>query len=653
MTTLVKKFSTCLFAGPWHIIADRKSCRNNVVCMPIGLKLQVGVAIATIACIGFLFFSNNRANTAVESKVNNLLGIHKDMADHLRDTVFDLQNKYLSLPDFFVIDPTKNIISYLEENFPKIKEEMLKGRETYVSLYNRKERRDLAHGRIVYNMGEKSIFVSLGVFDDTNEFTDAVRRIRVEIDDPQQALHSLQQAIEKISQDANNSDALKVKVGNLSSILADEVLKTEDIRNEILYRVEQITENQQLLDEIRAKRFKATFIISCLTLGFNLLVLSILTRNIIEKPLRRLTSVIDEVRTGKMVDVPYANRRDQIGILSATLSNFKEAVGKLKHEEDLKAKGQEMLAISSQEMSTISAQLATTSEELSTQSERVAGATGQMSASINSMASSTEEMNTNIQSVSSTTEQMSQNMSSIAISIEQMATSIEGVSNSAKSGSEIAYNAKEVSDSATSTMGTLANAAREIGEVTDLIKRIAEQTNLLALNATIEAASAGDAGRGFAVVAREIKELAIQSREAAGQIAQKIKKVQENSTSAIISISEISDIIHLINESSAEISKTVEEQTKSSSEISESVLQAKLGIASIADSMAELSRGSNDVARNATDAVRVVTEISANIHGVSNAARETNSSAQQVKETAEKLADIASQHYESTLNNNC
>ena len=49
------------------------------------------------------------------------------------------------------------------------------------------------------------------------------------------------------------------------------------------------------------------------------------------------------------------------------------------------------------------------------------------------------------------------------------------------------------------------------------ISSIAGQTNLLSLNASIEAARAGEAGRGFAVVAEQVKNLAEQSTEAAGE----------------------------------------------------------------------------------------------------------------------------------------
>lgn len=356
-------------------------------------------------------------------------------------------------------------------------------------------------------------------------------------------------------------------------------------------------------------------------------------------PVSNVVQLARSLSNGDLTQRLNMKRGDEIGVLSKALddscSYLSKLVGRVKESTD-------MQAAASEEMSAVSTQMASSTEEMSTQSETVAGATEQMSASINSMASAAEEMSVNIQSVSSTAEQMSLNMNTVASSIEQMSASIEEVALTAKDGSIIAQQAMEMSNSTNATMEELGKAAKEIGEVTNLIKRIAEQTNLLALNATIEAAAAGDAGKGFAVVANEIKELANQSAQAANAINNRVEGVQENTLSAVEAIASIAEIIQKINESSSTITYSVAEQTSTSNEISGNVQQTSDGITNIATSIAELARGANDVSKSAGEAARAVSEVSSNILGLSKAVNESNTGAQQVHATSEDLARIAS-----------
>ena len=66
----------------------------------------------------------------------------------------------------------------------------------------------------------------------------------------------------------------------------------------------------------------------------------------------------------------------------------------------------------------------------------------------------------------------------------------------------------------------LAEDARSMTSLVELLKEISDQTNLLALNAAIEAARAGEHGRGFAIVADEVRKLSKHSEQAAGKIGQ-------------------------------------------------------------------------------------------------------------------------------------
>ncbi|MEO2204368.1 methyl-accepting chemotaxis protein [Paenibacillus pabuli] len=59
------------------------------------------------------------------------------------------------------------------------------------------------------------------------------------------------------------------------------------------------------------------------------------------------------------------------------------------------------------------------------------------------------------------------------------------------------------------------------------IRSLADQSALLAMNASIEAAHAGDYGRGFQVVAGEIRALAKQTREVAGDMSSLLEGIGE------------------------------------------------------------------------------------------------------------------------------
>lgn len=301
------------------------------------------------------------------------------------------------------------------------------------------------------------------------------------------------------------------------------------------------------------------------------------------------------------------------------------------------------LASQAEQLSTVSTSLLSSSEEMSNQANTVSASTEQMSANINAMATAAEEMNVNAQTVSAASEQMSRNMSNLAGAIEELSTSMNVIGDNAKQGANIAGKASNMSSSAQDTMKMLGSSAKEIGQVTEVIKRIAQQTNLLALNATIEAASAGDAGRGFAVVANEIKELANQSAQAAEDISRKIADIQNKTGEAVTVISDVSGIIDNLNKSVEVITGLVSEQAKASNEMSSNVQEANQGVNSIAASIKEVAVGTTDMSKNAGEAAKGANNVTSNISQVSVAANNTSSNASQVNSSASELSKLASE----------
>ncbi|MBE9611015.1 methyl-accepting chemotaxis protein [Chitinilyticum piscinae] len=97
----------------------------------------------------------------------------------------------------------------------------------------------------------------------------------------------------------------------------------------------------------------------------------------------------------------------------------------------------------------------------------------------------------------------------------------------------------ETTGEAAEQIQTLADNAREIDSLTQVIREIAEQTNLLALNAAIEAARAGETGRGFAVVADEVRKLAERTAASTSSITRMTEGIRTATESAVQSISRV------------------------------------------------------------------------------------------------------------------
>ncbi|NLO08390.1 MAG: methyl-accepting chemotaxis protein [Clostridiales bacterium] len=96
--------------------------------------------------------------------------------------------------------------------------------------------------------------------------------------------------------------------------------------------------------------------------------------------------------------------------------------------------------------------------------------------------------------------------------------------------------------------------SKKIESFVNIINEIAAQTNLLSLNASIEAARAGEAGKGFAVVAEEIRKLADQSMDAAGQIQKTVADIALQNNVTVATAKKAEDIVE---SQTASLEKTV------------------------------------------------------------------------------------------------
>ena len=196
--------------------------------------------------------------------------------------------------------------------------------------------------------------------------------------------------------------------------------------------------------------------------------------------------------------------------------------------------------------------------EMSSLTEAVAKGAGNLSDSVEGNASSIVQIVTSIKGVDSNINALAQRTAEIVSSITEISNVTNKVAGYSKEQAtlaemvrsesivlgieavsrtkEVMEKIKEEVDSASHTINTLGERAKETGNILNVIEEIAEKINLFALNAAILAAQAGERGKGFAVVAEEIKNLAERTSASTKEIAQIIKPVQDEAGMAVNSM---------------------------------------------------------------------------------------------------------------------
>jgi len=232
------------------------------------------------------------------------------------------------------------------------------------------------------------------------------------------------------------------------------------------------------------------------------------------------------------------------------------------------------------------------------------------------IAQTSEQVQENSSLAVEAAEVMSMTVSGVATAIEEINASLVEVAASCARASSITGQAQVNTEETSVLMAELVQAAREIGDVTYVIRAIADQTNLLALNATIEAAGAGEAGKGFAVVASEVKALAKQTAEATERIASKVNAIQGRTERAVTGIEAVRAIVVEINSITNVIAAAVEEQSATTAQIAGGVSVAAQGAQEVADTINDMNgaavksaRGTQEMKVATDDLARMSTEL--------------------------------------------
>lgn len=177
-----------------------------------------------------------------------------------------------------------------------------------------------------------------------------------------------------------------------------------------------------------------------------------------------------------------------------------------------------------------------------------------------------------------------------------------------------------VMDTTASSLQDLQQDAKEIEGVLGVIEGFTAQTNLLALNAAIEAARAGEHGRGFAVVADEVRSLATQIANSAGEIHQLIETFNQATRQTV-------ELMHAQQDSVKSTTQSVEEVNEVFSSIYEAI--------------ANISEKNTMIATSAEQQSAVAIDISKGIIQTAESSDITLEEAQKNKESANRLVVVS------------
>jgi methyl-accepting chemotaxis protein WspA len=315
----------------------------------------------------------------------------------------------------------------------------------------------------------------------------------------------------------------------------------------------------------------------------------------ITRPLGRLVSILDVMRTGDLSGRLNRERNDEFGTVARGFNRMTD------------------------ELAGLVGQVQQSGVQVNAAVTHIAATAREQQATASEIAATTTQIGATSREISSRSHQLVGTMNEVAMVAERSAVLAGQGQNGLTQMEETMRRVTDAATSISAKLAVLSLKAGNISQVVTTITKVADQTNLLSLNAAIEAEKAGEYGRGFAVVATEIRRLADQTAVSTYDIEQMVKEIQSAVAAGVMGMDKFSEEVRRgmqdMQQVGGQLSQVIQQVQAIAPRI-ESVNEGMQAQSSSADQITQALMQLSEAAQQTVDSLRQSSQAIDELNGV-------------------------------------